>query len=532
MQPKNKILLCFLFCMATAYSQINISGTVKDSRTKEPVNGAEVRLIVLNAYAVTDESGAFNILKTSVQRLQNRTGNKISVVAANNILYHAETGEPVQIKIIDLSGKEVAPVFSGSLSIGLWQVTAPRLSPGTYFCSFSTPTSHSMVRFLFMEKNGTKQNGSLYKISDRFNSSFARVAGKQADILPVDSLMISKEGYRTQYMAIDSYQQNELEILLEDTVSSNVDDATIIPDPSWTCFMPDGIPPPKAGEAVFSIDLELSEIHDVGETKFGHRRQLDITGGTINGEGISGSVVTGGLDYELTLSNGSIELEQIIILKAGDTHILMRNAGVAPAGSKTVRVVLDFEAPTSGSYSWLNTGKFAADRIVDTSAKTIKLEVFDISAVVNPEKTVQIMDPDDLPDQTWDCVTLTGTKGTEQVFTETVALETMISISGKRGNRNIIPITGGETSGRVNGNILSGGADYQLNGSLDARYTLAPDDGEFIIVRNCGAMGSMIPVFEARKDGPYAFLNENRYYSSNPGGSPGGGVSITFYEFE
>jgi hypothetical protein len=79
----------------------------------------------------------------------------------------------------------------------------------------------------------------------------------------------------------------------------------------------------------------------------------------------------------------------------------------------------------------------------------------------------------------------------------------------------------------VVGKILDGGADYQLSG-LDARYTLAPNDGEFIIVRNCGANG-LVPVFEARVDGPYAFLNENKYLSSSPS-MVGSGVSITFYE--
>jgi hypothetical protein len=117
------------------------------------------------------------------------------------------------------------------------------------------------------------------------------------------------------------------------------------------------------------------------------------------------------------------------------------------------------------------------------------------------------------------------------VFTENVALGNSISIgASKRGSRNIIPITGGTMSGRVNGKILSGGADYQLSGGLDARYTLETNDGEFIIVRNCGS-GALIPVFETKTDGPYSYLNENKYLSSAPGMS-GGGVSITFYEAE
>jgi hypothetical protein len=238
-------------------------------------------------------------------------------------------------------------------------------------------------------------------------------------------------------------------------------------------------------------------------------------------------VLTGGLDYELTLSNGSMEIEQIVILKAGNSHILMRNAGVAPTGAKWVRVVLDFEAPNSSSYAWLHDSKFSASRVIDSTAKTITLDVYDITDVALTESRITIKDPEGVENQTWDCLKWSGSQGAT-VFTENCKLGSSISIGAtKRGSRNIIPITGGTTTGKVTGKILPGGADFQLSG-IDARYTLAPDDGEFIIIRNCGS-GALIPVFEARVDGPYNFLNENKYLSSAPDvGS--GGVSITFYE--
>jgi hypothetical protein len=77
-----------------------------------------------------------------------------------------------------------------------------------------------------------------------------------------------------------------------------------------------------------------------------------------------------------------------------------------------------------------------------------------------------------------------------------------------------------------------GGADYQLIGSttkLDARYVLSSNDGEFVVVRNCGPIGSLVPQFEARADGPYAFFSANTFVSSDPGTATGG-VSITIYE--
>ena len=99
--------------------------------------------------------------------------------------------------------------------------------------------------------------------------------------------------------------------------------------------------------------------HNVGNTQFGKRRPLDISGGTITGDKLNGTVMTGGLDYELTLSNGAMELEEVLILQTSDTTIFARVCGVAAAGDSTIRIVPDFEAPTSGSAAWLNTtGKF------------------------------------------------------------------------------------------------------------------------------------------------------------------------------
>ncbi len=62
--------------------------------------------------------------------------------------------------------------------------------------------------------------------------------------------------------------------------------------------------------------------------------------------------------------------------------------------------------------------------------------------------------------------------------------------------------------------MVPGGADYQLIGgttTLDARYTLKSNDGEYVLVRNRGPFGALIPLFEAREEGPLAFLNENKF---------------------
>ena len=230
-----------------------------------------------------------------------------------------------------------------------------------------------------------------------------------------------------------------------------------------------------------------------------------------------------------------MELEEILILKTSDNvTIFTRICGVAAAGDSLIRIVPDIEAPTAGSYAWLNTTKLVGTRTVDAAGSKLTLDVYDVSTVAAGDPKIQLKDPAGVPNVSWDCVTATGTDG-NSVFTENVTLGSPVTVSNaKRGSRNIIPITGGTTTGQVAGKILNGGADYQLaatggSTTLDARYTLSPSDGSFIIVRNCGPMNGLTPVFEAASDGPYAFLTTGKFLSSAPG-SGSGGVSITFYE--
>lgn len=511
MSTKSVILLLILITVSFSQGNVNISGTVKDSRTKEPISGASVRLSLLNLTTITDSDGNFNISGTPIR--QNRNNDISRNPTKETFFFRQETKGPALVRIFDLSGRHQKTIFSGTLESGSWQIIPPGLLPGVYFYVFDTPQRRSTARILISDGSFVAPEGHLKKVSGDSYELVTTAKAKNSSQIK-DTVVVEKDLYKSARVPIDSYEQDHLIITLEE-ISSSVISSTYVPDPSWTCFMPDGIPPPELGNEAFEITFRYSTCHDAGVTKFGQRYQYDIDGGELKGERINATILKGGLDYELVLPNGSVEVEQINIFRTeNNTHVLMRNAGVSPQREYPVRVVLDFEAPNSSSFTWLNTGKFAATRVIDSAAKTIKMKVYDISNVALPQSRTVIKDPEDLPNQTWECLKITGRKG-QSVFTENVALGSSINLgASKRGSRNIIPITGGTMSGRVKGKILSGGADYQLSGALDARYTLETDDGELIIVRNCGPFGALIPVFETRVDGPYSYLNENKYHSS------------------
>lgn len=311
--------------------------------------------------------------------------------------------------------------------------------------------------------------------------------------------------------------------------------STLMPHPAWDCGMPAGIPSPEAGSLILEIEIPLDRAAEIGRTQYGRRRVAVGLEGSVKGPKLSGTVTPGALDFELTLANETIEIEQALVLQASDgSYIYARTAGTG-RNAADVRVVVDFEAPNESEHAWLNSGRFVARRELNAAAKAMSLRVYDVSSVVlSPANAIAIAKPAGVAAQPWG---YRGKDANEQqgeiLITENVTLGPSQSVgASKRGNRNIIPITGGTLSGRLTGKVLMGGADYQLLSpppSIDAHYLWQTDDGEIIIVRNGGSFGTLVPTFEARVDGPYAYLNSGRYLSSNPAMGQGG-VALTFYE--
>jgi len=83
------------------------------------------------------------------------------------------------------------------------------------------------------------------------------------------------------------------------------------------------------------------------------------------GPKITAQVMERGLDWQLTLANGAVELEQVMILQTNDgASIYVRNCGSAP-GAGDVRIVPDIEAPSGGPYAFLNSMDLVGIRKLD-----------------------------------------------------------------------------------------------------------------------------------------------------------------------
>jgi hypothetical protein len=114
----------------------------------------------------------------------------------------------------------------------------------------------------------------------------------------------------------------------------------------------------------------------------------------------------------------------------------------------------------------------------------------------------------------------------ELVYEAEVRLGDRVRIgSSKRGERHLVPISGGTFEGpELRGEVLPGGADWQLTRpdgvlEVDARYTMRSHDGTMLHVRNRGIVclpnpntGQQlyvrtVPEFEAPNESPLAWMN-------------------------
>ncbi len=113
------------------------------------------------------------------------------------------------------------------------------------------------------------------------------------------------------------------------------------------------------------------------------------------------------------------------------------------------------------------------------------------------------------------------------------------------GVRVTIPITGGEVSGKINGKVLPGGADYQLvnpaqqRSELQAIYTIMTNDSVAIHVCNEGinrfapddSYFMTSPKFECEINSPYNWLN-NRIFICRPVGFEPNAITLRIWMAE
>jgi hypothetical protein len=63
-----------------------------------------------------------------------------------------------------------------------------------------------------------------------------------------------------------------------------------------------------SSEPIFRIHCEVANILDLGAAPFGHRRVVNLLGGTVSGARLNGRVLPGGADWQIMAADGSLDI--------------------------------------------------------------------------------------------------------------------------------------------------------------------------------------------------------------------------------
>jgi hypothetical protein len=132
-------------------------------------------------------------------------------------------------------------------------------------------------------------------------------------------------------------------------------------------------------EKVCIVQLDLAlEGQDVGATPIGVRRVLEIVGGTVHGDRLSGCVLSGGADWLLLSTDGWGRLDVRMQWRMDDGPVIYVSAqGVVDfnervlhareVGEETAfedqyyRTLMRMEAASGGPYAWVNRAVFVTE---------------------------------------------------------------------------------------------------------------------------------------------------------------------------
>jgi len=145
-------------------------------------------------------------------------------------------------------------------------------------------------------------------------------------------------------------------------------------------------------EPIFRIHCELAGILDLGPAPFGHRRVVNILGGTVTGGKLAGRILPGGADWQILAADGSADIHARYTLESdagaliqvdsrgvrhGPPDVMARLANgdeVDPA-SYYFRTVMRFETAHPSS-AWLNRILALARGAREKNA--VRLDVYEV----------------------------------------------------------------------------------------------------------------------------------------------------------
>jgi hypothetical protein len=145
------------------------------------------------------------------------------------------------------------------------------------------------------------------------------------------------------------------------------------------------LPDQLTASFAFDLTVRLAEALRIGASKNGERALLPILGGEFSGPELSGQILPGGADWQLTRPDGVLELDARYTIRTSDEVLIqVRNRGFVymPPGMRDLseiyaRTVPEFEAPSASPHAWLNRTAFVGTLKL-LAADCVKIRVYKV----------------------------------------------------------------------------------------------------------------------------------------------------------
>lgn len=140
------------------------------------------------------------------------------------------------------------------------------------------------------------------------------------------------------------------------------------------------------------ITCEVNPLVSLGDTPAGERRFVALGGGTVEGPGLRGSVVEGGVDWQWRRADCVLEIAAHYVLRASDGGLIeVRSEGLRHGRAEVMAALARGEAVpasdyffrtfvrfTTGAPAWLHLNRTMAIAVGQREAQRVVLDLFSL----------------------------------------------------------------------------------------------------------------------------------------------------------
>ena len=141
------------------------------------------------------------------------------------------------------------------------------------------------------------------------------------------------------------------------------------------------------------VRCEVGALASLGPAPLGERRYVPLLGGTVEGPELTGTIVEGGVDWQIQRSDGVLEIAAHYVIRASDGGLIevqsngMRHGPAEvmselAAGQPLARDAYFFRTLmrfTTGAAAWLHLNKTMALAVGQREARMVVLDVYRVT---------------------------------------------------------------------------------------------------------------------------------------------------------